>query len=56
MKKTTTHKSASIGQKEITLTEKQVESIRLSRLEIAAGKFISNRLFEKEIGIWLKNR
>ncbi len=40
----------------IPLTEKQIEEIRSSRLDIAHGKFLENRLFIKEVKIWLKNR
>lgn len=40
----------------IELSEKQLREINSSRLEIAAGHFIENKIFQKEVILWLKNR
>lgn len=40
----------------IELTDRQEEEIRSSRLDLARGRFIENKLLEKEVKLWLKNR
>ena len=40
----------------IDLSEKQLREINSSRLEIAAGHFIEDKIFQKEVILWLKNR
>lgn len=40
----------------IALSDRQVEEIRSSRLDLARGRFLENKLLEKEVRIWLKNR
>ncbi|HLN56869.1 MAG TPA: hypothetical protein VK207_12795 [Bacteroidales bacterium] len=40
----------------IELSDRQIEEIRSSRLDLARGRFLENKLLEKEIKIWLKNR
>jgi hypothetical protein len=40
----------------IDLSENQLREINSSRLEIAAGHFIENKIFQKELILWLKNR
>ncbi|MGE5419944.1 MAG: hypothetical protein ACM3UT_07140 [Chloroflexota bacterium] len=40
----------------IELSDRQVEEIKSSRLDLARGRFLENKLLEKEVRIWLKNR
>lgn len=40
----------------IKLTGRMVAEIKSSRLSVAAGSFIDQKLLEKEVRIWLKNR
>jgi len=56
MRRSAKPKSAIIDTDTMTLSEKQIKAVRLSQLDIKNGKFIENRLFEKEVKIWLKNR
>lgn len=40
----------------ISLSDRQFDEIRTSRLDLARGRFIEHKLFEKEVKLWLKNK
>lgn len=40
----------------VELSDRQIEEIRSSRLDLARGRFLENKVLEKEIKTWLKNR